>query len=543
MKCSKCGEECKEGQIFCLKCGNPIEVVKNMSDIEKEISNEVEEAMQVTAEFKIPSSVAVNVPSDEEENQTDHSEREQVTRTISKQNDPRTNNERIHKKVRTRQENRKESQKEEKGSRDKKPQEVKKQKHKRREAKKNQSKKSILLSIVLVFVIVGVAALLSYQAIFARTNKEFNNYYNNAEKLYQAGNYQAASSEYIRADKKAYMDSQHIKALDKLYKCYLGIDGKESEAISTLETLLQYDDKNIEYYEQLIILYQNTGRTDTLEKFMSGITDEDIKKKLEAYDFATPTADVKSGTYSEPITVTLKSLAGNTIYYTVDGKEPDTKSKKYEHPLVFGKNADFDLKAIAVSEKGITSEIMTEHYVINAVSNPEVSPSSGDYTEVQKIKIEVPENCKAYYTLDGTEPTNKSEEYTGDLDMPIGNHLVSVVIYNSAGVKSPVTQVVYNLTLTRSYSYNSCIQSLKKKLKSKGILEQEDGTFSDGSYMYYSYVETKVVDGKEYYIVKAIKFDKNENQLSESLYGMGCSDGEVYRAKKKNDTYKFSRSF
>lgn len=542
MKCSKCGEECKEGQIFCLKCGNPIEVVKNMSDIEKEISNEVEEAMQVTAEFKIPSSVAVNVPSEEEDNEKESDEAYHM-RHRQKQNNTRANYDSNPKIKRNKKETKNEDIENPNGKKDAKSQKVEASKARKRKGKKNQSKKSVLLSLVVVLLIVAVAALLSYQVIFARTNREFNSYYSNAEKLYQEGNYQAASSEYIRADKKAYMDSQHIKALDKLYKCYLGIDGKESEAISTLETLLQYDDKNIEYYEQLIILYQNTGRTDTLEKFMAGITDDDIKKQLEAYDFATPTADVKSGTYSEPITVTLKSLAGNTIYYTIDGKEPDTKSKKYEHPLVFGKNADFDLKAIAVSEKGITSEIMTEHYVINAVSNPEVSPASGDYTEVQKIKIDVPENCKAYYTLDGTEPTNKSEEYTGDLDMPVGNHLFSVVIYNSAGIKSPVTQVVYNLTLNRAYSYNSCISTLKKKLKSKGTIEQEDGTFADGSYMYYSYIETKVVDGKEYYIVKAIKFDKNDNQLSETLYGMGCSDGEVYRAKKKNDTYKFSHSF
>jgi len=25
MKCSKCGEECRENQAFCLRCGTPIE--------------------------------------------------------------------------------------------------------------------------------------------------------------------------------------------------------------------------------------------------------------------------------------------------------------------------------------------------------------------------------------------------------------------------------------------------------------------------------------------------------------------------------------
>ena len=36
MKCSRCGEECKAGQLFCYKCGTPIQVEADLNEIEDE---------------------------------------------------------------------------------------------------------------------------------------------------------------------------------------------------------------------------------------------------------------------------------------------------------------------------------------------------------------------------------------------------------------------------------------------------------------------------------------------------------------------------
>ena len=41
MKCNKCGEEYKENQAFCLRCGNPIHVVPDFNLIEAELANDV----------------------------------------------------------------------------------------------------------------------------------------------------------------------------------------------------------------------------------------------------------------------------------------------------------------------------------------------------------------------------------------------------------------------------------------------------------------------------------------------------------------------
>lgn len=45
-----------------------------------------------------------------------------------------------------------------------------------------------------------------------------------------------------------------------------------------------------------------------------------------------PQADMESGIYKEPVTVTLS--ASGTIYYTLDGSRPTTKSKVYTDPIV-----------------------------------------------------------------------------------------------------------------------------------------------------------------------------------------------------------------
>ena len=45
MKCSKCGEEYKENQAFCLKCGNPIQVVPDFNLIEAELASNIGELM------------------------------------------------------------------------------------------------------------------------------------------------------------------------------------------------------------------------------------------------------------------------------------------------------------------------------------------------------------------------------------------------------------------------------------------------------------------------------------------------------------------
>ena len=80
-----------------------------------------------------------------------------------------------------------------------------------------------------------------------------------------------------------------------------------------------------------------------------------------------PTASVNSGTYNECKIVTLNTNSTtNKIYYSLDGSTPTTSSTQYTTPLKV--NSTTTLKAIAVNECKINSEIMTNNYNITPIN-------------------------------------------------------------------------------------------------------------------------------------------------------------------------------
>ena len=74
---------------------------------------------------------------------------------------------------------------------------------------------------------------------------------------------------------------------------------------------------------------------------------------------------------------------------------------------------------------------------------PTIIPESGDYEGEQYVRILVPEDCVAYYTLDGTDPTESSELYTGEFLMPTGTTIVRAMLEDENGVLSEVNSVLY----------------------------------------------------------------------------------------------------
>ena len=45
MKCRKCGAECQDNQVFCNRCGAPIQVVPDFNLLEAELANSIGELM------------------------------------------------------------------------------------------------------------------------------------------------------------------------------------------------------------------------------------------------------------------------------------------------------------------------------------------------------------------------------------------------------------------------------------------------------------------------------------------------------------------
>lgn len=553
MKCSKCGEECRDGQAFCLKCGSPIDEVRDLDSVAEDISNDIEYFMANTGKLAIPNDKSEFLEEDTEDEDMDFPEDMDVSDYLpvdeirkSVHNEPDKEEiwlpeedddlDEIPDRFRTAPRKKKPEQKQAPKKRSSTP-ERRPDKKKTTEPdrkKKKKGKTGTILGSLAVVLVVAVVIGAAYMLIFGRDNAKFNQYYENAQSYYDKESWQAAVSEFIRADNAANTVEQHTKAKEMLWKSYEKMEGKEAETITVLEALIGLNGDEVSYYEALLLLYQKTDNAPKIENLMAKVKGTEIGEKLEAYDFATPVASVQEGEYNEPITVELTSLSGNTIYYTKNGKDPTEKSKVYKKPLVFGKNGEFTLKAIAINAKGIKSDIMTVKYKINAITTPEIKPASGDYTEIKQITIDVPDGSVAYYTTDGSTPDKNSKKYEGPFDMPVGNTIVSAVIYNSADVASEVAQAVYNLVPYRAYSYNAALDQLKNQLLAAGIIENVEGEFSDDTKMEFSYVETKVIERKEYYIIIT-------RHKSTQVYAVSCSDGTVYRAESQDDTYKLKQ--
>ncbi len=170
-----------------------------------------------------------------------------------------------------------------------------------------------------------------------------------------------------------------------------------------------------------------------------------------------PTSDRPDGVVPVGKTVTLHCEEGAKIYYTMDGTVPTGKeSELYDgKPIALGNEAKtIVIKAIAVKGDA-KSEVATFTYTVSVdidpdkfVSAPVSDVEQGEVKKGTKVTLTTatPE-AKIYYTMDETEPTAQSTEYTGPIDL--GNEAKKVVIKAIAikgENKSSIATFAYTVT-------------------------------------------------------------------------------------------------
>lgn len=160
-----------------------------------------------------------------------------------------------------------------------------------------------------------------------------------------------------------------------------------------------------------------------------------------------PTFNWPAGQYSFYISVEIFSETDGTIYYTLDGSTPDENAYVYTEPIHLNEGTTA-VRAFVMDSDGNSSDISSEVYELEfgAPDKPTIFPESGEYVGEHYIRILVPNDCIAYYTLDGTLPNESSEIYTGDFLMPTGTTTVQVIVKDENGVTSEMSQVTYVCT-------------------------------------------------------------------------------------------------
>lgn len=319
-----------------------------------------------------------------------------------------------------------------------------------KEGKKEKRKKKISSSkihffiwgsIVVVLLIAVCTLFFVFREIQYRHVNNYDYQYQKAEAYFKEKDYENALLHYQKALE---LQPKDKKAQKKLLEIYLET-GKTDEAVLILEELIAEDNSDKDSIQSLIEIYDKEEEYDKILALCEKIENSDLLDLFADYLVEQPKFNYISGTYPNPISVSISSAKEYDIFYTTDGTDPVSNGKLYRSKIFLEEEGTTIIMAVAKNEKGICSERAQEDYTIKyePPEMPKVTPYGGVYEEPQMIQIDVPSNCVAYYTWDGSDPTEHSFRYTAPLEMPLGNQVLSVILINTSGLKSSIYRVNY----------------------------------------------------------------------------------------------------
>lgn len=165
---------------------------------------------------------------------------------------------------------------------------------------------------------------------------------------------------------------------------------------------------------------------------------------------STPTITPSSQTSIEPITCTLACTTSEaSIYYTLDGSEPNNASYPYTEPIIV--SSSLTVKAKAFKANYGDSQVATASYQITGtISAIECSLDSGVYVTAQSITLKVsPEDSKIYFTMDGSEPTDGGTSilYVGPISINLNStRTLKAKAFKADWANSPLLTREYTIT-------------------------------------------------------------------------------------------------
>ena len=166
---------------------------------------------------------------------------------------------------------------------------------------------------------------------------------------------------------------------------------------------------------------------------------------------AAPMFSHPSGTYQEPISLTLSSTTADaSIRYTTDGTDPSpTQGILYGSPIVIPGNSSLFIKAIAYKDGWLPSSIVSANYnVTGSVAAVQFSIPGGIYTSAQTLVLSTSTaGASIRYTTNGADPTETSQLYSLPIQLPLNSQTtVKARAYRQDWTPSPITQNTYTIT-------------------------------------------------------------------------------------------------
>ncbi len=316
----------------------------------------------------------------------------------------------------------------------------KRQKKEPKTPPKKKKKKGPLIAAALGAVILLI--ILIIVLINHNQNSSYEYQMEQAESCIKDEEYEKAQNYLNRAVE---LEEDSVEAWLLLADVYIAQDETE-DAIQVLEKVLELEKDSTEAYEKLIEVYAGRKEYDEIAKIAENVTDNSIMDLFSDYLVTAPVPDMEPGEYDDIISLEISSQQGTTTYYTLDGSDPQ-QGEEYTEPVPL-EEGETTIRLISQNELGIYSEETKGVYNIKfqEPDKPEVTPRGGTFSQPQQITVRVPAGCTAYYTWDGSDPTENSERYTAALEMPEGNNIFSVILIDEHNMCSEVSK--YNFVYT-----------------------------------------------------------------------------------------------
>lgn len=177
----------------------------------------------------------------------------------------------------------------------------------------------------------------------------------------------------------------------------------------------QAQDSTFSDFNSTLYEYDNPNKVCNANSVCEPQKGETTENCLTDCGIVPPISDKPSGAYllNTEISLSTPSL-GATIYYTIDGTQPNPQSTQYTSEIVLSSN--INLKAIAC--KSSCSEVSEYVYTISSVSFS-VMPDSGNYLYGSQLITtqSAEQGTQIRYTIDGSEPTQESTLYTNPISL------------------------------------------------------------------------------------------------------------------------------
>ncbi len=292
--------------------------------------------------------------------------------------------------------------------------------------------------------------------------------------------------------------------------------------------------EQLEYtYGKLIEIYSARGEYDVINEILLASGDARIQNAYQVYLAGVPEFNYESGEYTKSIPLKLTSPTTGSIYYTIDGSEPDEESLLYTSPILLDK--DVVVKAVVVNEFGVHSDVVSNEYQfqITIESEPVILTVSGEYTVPTMILAQQQYGKELYYTTDGTDPNYQSRIYTEPIPMPLGESTYSFSYLNQDGTCGKIARRTYQLTLDAEISVEEAEALIVEYMLMLKKIYKEDGTFRDDTSAKYLYQYQHVIHledvGDFYVIAEVYKDESGDRSKTGSYYVVSIHKKEAYK--------------